>query len=386
MNEKQIAIIGCGLVGGSLALALRRRRPDWTVVAIDTPERVPSIIDANVADHVAPIDDIGEILPESSVVFLATTVDIILEQIPRIAGHLSPGAIVSDVGSTKVQIVDLARAHIPDGVSFIGGHPIAGSEKSGVTAADPLLFKDKPYILCPDPSTPGDALLTLIDIIDDLSAVPITLDPAEHDEMLAMTSHVPHLLAIAIVRAAMEDDQAHDLLESIAGRGFLDLTRIAGSDFHMWGSILETNKEAIGKAFDRIADSINTVRNSMNSGNLEELWQEVSAARRAMDIESATRIRKPDLRLHIDYWDEQLMKALGKRLDAVKKLGKVKKDYAAPVYDSDRERRVMAERMRLASSLGIPESLVESVFESIIDHCRTSQLKGEGNRKPASVS
>ena len=385
MNEKQITVIGCGLIGGSLALALRRSRPDRTVVAIDLPDRLPSIIDADVADRVAPIDDLDRILPDSGIVFLATTVDTILELIPYIAQHISPGTIVSDVGSTKVQIVESAKVHMPEGTFFIGGHPIAGSEKSGAAAADPLLFKGKPYILCPDPTTPGEALLSLIDIIDDISAVPVTLDADEHDEMLAMTSHVPHLLAISLVRAAMENDQSHGLLDSIAGRGFLDLTRIAGSDFHMWSSILETNKKAVDRAFDRVVESINTVRSSMDSGNLETVWQEVSTARRAMDSESATRVRKPDLRLHIDYWDEQLMKALGKRLEAVKKLGKVKKDYAVPVYDSDRERRLMVERLKIASALGVPESLVEQVFEAIIRHCRGSQLDNSKGGKPSPV-
>ena len=92
-----------------------------------------------------------------------------------------------------------------------------------------------------------------------------------------------------------------------------------------------------------------------------------------MNVDSSTRVRKVDLRTHIDHWDEQLMKALGKRLSAVSKLGKVKHDYRTPVYDSERERRMMSDRLAWASSLGLPPDLVERLFETIIDHCRTSQ-------------
>lgn len=379
MPEQKVAVVGCGLVGGSICLALRRRRPDWKIVALDLADRVPAIVSAGVADVVAPVEELVGHLNDSAVVILAAPVHVLLEQLNTIGPHLREGTIVSDVGSTKQEIVKRARSCLPQGIHFIGGHPIAGSEKAGAENADPLIFKGRPYVLCPESGTPVDAILTMIDIVDDLGAVPITLEAEEHDDVLAVVSHVPHLLAIALVDAATAADATHGLMKLIVGRGFLDSTRIAAADYDVWESILETNRQSVNEALDRFEESIRRVRRSFDAGHLRALWNEVSLSRRRLAWGSAEGSRKHDLRARIDAADERLLKALGERLRCVERMGQLKRESTDSVYDPVRERLMMLERQKLACSLDLPTVLVEELFERILSHSRRIQVR------PASV-
>jgi prephenate dehydrogenase len=172
------------------------------------------------------------------------------DTLSAIKPFLKENAIVTDAGSTKNKI--MARAHdlMPPGAYFIGGHPMAGAERSGVEAADPLLFSDRVYALCPYRDTPPDVFLTLLELVESLGAVPVTIDPEEHDRILAMVSHLPHFIAVALMHAAMADDAEHGMLEKMAGRGFLDITRLAASNYLMWKGIMTTNAEAISEALE----------------------------------------------------------------------------------------------------------------------------------------
>lgn len=373
MTEKRITVIGCGLIGGSICLALKRKRPELQIVALDLPERIAAISEAGVADIVGTLDQAEKYLPQSSLVILATPVEKILELLTQIGPLLAPGTIVTDVGSTKALIVNEAKKHLPEQVSFIGGHPIAGMEHSGVEAADPLLFKGKVFMLCPSTDTPSKDLLYLIDLAEDLFAIPVTIEAEEHDRFMAMISHVPQLMAVALVDAALKDDSTHGLLDMIVGRGFLDITRIAASDFAVWKGILGSNKAAIESALDRLEGSLDELRHNLGEHGLEAMWQKVSARRRKMSLENLPRLRQPELRKLIDRYDEQLLKALGNRLRVAKKIGQLKADQRAPVHDPDRERRLIAERLKWAEALGLDPDLVKTLFESIMENSRRVQ-------------
>lgn len=373
MSKEQIAVIGCGLIGGSLSQALKQKRPSSRIVGIDRQELLPAIEEASVAHEVVGLDKMNAVLPECTVVILATPVEVILQQLQEIAPFLNPGTVVSDVGSTKTEIMERARATMPAGVHFVGGHPIAGSEQSGVAASDPLLFKDRAYVLCPFQDTPPSALITLLDIVDDVMALPVTLDPEEHDRVIALTSHVPQLLAIGLVHAATTDDATHGLLELLAGKGFLDLTRVAASDFAVWRGILETNRRSIFDALGRLEGSLALIREKMSTDRLQDVWEIAHQKRRKMGLESISRPRKPDLRRLVDRWDEQILRALGNRLRVVDKIGALKKNRNDSVYDPDRERRLLLERKKWAKSLAIPEDLVDELFSVIMKHSKKLQ-------------
>jgi prephenate dehydrogenase len=364
----KITIIGCGLIGGSIALALKRRRTDCTVACLDLPERIPAIREAGVSDQIGTMDEAASHVPESSVVVLATPVQSVLNTISNISPFLRENAIVTDVGSTKKRIMMEAPGLLPAGVHFIGGHPMAGSEHSGVEAADPLLFSDRVYALCPYPDTPPDALLTLLDLVESLLATPITIDPDEHDRIMAMVSHLPQLISVALMHAAQAGDAEHGMLDKLAGKGFLDMTRLAASNYGIWKGILETNQEAIEHAIDRFGKSLSFLSERMLQDDAEIAWEKAGSRRRKMGPESLARPRKNDLRSMVDRCDKQFLTALGHRIDIVRKIGKLKMNQAAPVVDPEREKRLLLQRKEWGKSLGLPTEMVEELFAVILKH------------------
>lgn len=373
MVETKVTVVGCGLIGGSLCLALKRSHPDWQITALDRSERVPAIVEAGIADRYGSIEEAEDHLPESSLVILATPVEVILEQLEQVAPYLREGTIVTDVGSVKAPIMERAREVLPDGVCFIGGHPIAGSEVSGVQAADPLVFKERIYVLCPSLDTPAEALLTLIEMAEDLLAWPVTIEPEEHDRVMAMVSHVPQLLSVALFKAAVDDDTGHGMLDLLAGRGFLGLTRLAASDFKVWNGILQTNMPSIRRAFDRLEASLETLRFEMDRGELARLWEPLSQRRREMGLERLPRMRLPEWRQLIDRCDEEILRALSHRIRVASRIGELKRHRDSPVSDPDRERRMMAKRHLWAKTLDVPTGLVDELFGIIMKYSRQTQ-------------
>jgi len=381
----KITIIGCGLIGGSIALALKRRRPGHSIACLDLPERLPAIREAGIADQVGTMEDIAEHVPQSSMVIVATPVQSVLETIKLLRSFLSEKTIVTDVGSTKKKIMAEAQQLMPPGVHFIGGHPMAGSERSGVEAADPLLFSDRVYALCPYPDTPPDALLSVMDLVESLLALPITLDPEEHDRIMAMVSHLPQLVSVALMQAARAEDAEHAMLDKIAGRGFLDMTRLAASDYGIWKGILETNQEAIRQAVDLFNKSLSNLNGGMPEDNVALAWEQAGRHRRKMAPDSLARPRKHDLRSMVDRYDKQILSALGHRIDAVRRIGKLKMNQASPVTDPDRERRMMIQREEWGKSLGLPQDLIAELFSVIVKH--SSRIQAEKNSyQPSAVS
>ncbi len=364
----KITIIGCGLIGGSMALALRRRRPEIALACLDLPERLPAIREAGVADQIGTLHDIESHIPESSIVILATPVQAVLETIARLNPFLGKNTVVTDAASTKKQIMAEAQKLLPKGVHFIGGHPMAGSERSGVEAADPLLFSDRVYALCPYPDSPPEALLLLMDLAESLLALPITVDPEEHDRIMAIVSHLPQIISVALMHSAMAGDAEHAMLDKLAGRGFLDMTRLAASEIGIWRGILETNRDAICEAASRFTASLAILSSGLPGLEAETAWEQAGRRRRKMGPESLPRPRKNDLRSMIDRCDKQILSALGRRIEIARKIGKLKVNQAAPVVDPDRERRMMAPRREWATSLSLPQDLVEELFAVILKH------------------
>ena len=366
--SKKITIVGCGLIGGSIALALKALRGEWEVVCLDRSERIPALRDAGVAEETGTFDDVGRYVPESALVVLATPIHVILDQLERLSAHLQPGTIVTDVGSTKARIMEAAGRLMPPGTHFVGGHPMAGSARSGVEAADPLLFSERIYMLCPHPDTPPEVMVRMIDFVQGLQAWPFTIDPQEHDRITAMTSHVPQLIAVALMHAALGADAAHGLLDLTAGRAFMDMTRIAASDLGVWRGVLETNTEAIGESLARFERSLSLLREAVRAGDAALVWERASSARRRMGLDTLPRPRKTDLRGLIDRQDRQILTALGQRMRLVRKIGKLKAGQASPVVDPERERLLIGQRVEWARALGLPADLIDELFSVILRH------------------
>ncbi len=235
-----VAILGVGLIGGSLGQVLKARRLALRVVGIGrSPERLDQAVALGAIDQ--GFLDLRAGLAGADLVVLGTAVSHILEVLPAVLRLAPPGAVVTDVGSTKTEIVRRA-----DGAPlFVGSHPMAGSERTGVEAATPLLFQDATWALTPVASTDPGALRRLQRFAQELGARTLVLSPEDHDAMVAVTSHLPHVLSAALMRQAADARLLHPETARLAAGSFADLTRIAASSPEIWRDVCLSNRDAV---------------------------------------------------------------------------------------------------------------------------------------------
>ena len=236
------AIVGLGLMGGSLALALRRAGWASRITAVARrPETLAAAYAAGAIDDGAT-DLASAGLGEADAIVLATPVRTLLRQLPEVGRLARPGAVILDLGSTKAAVC-AAMERLPEGVHPIGGHPMCGKETGGFAAAEADLFEGTTFVLCPLPRTPAAALATATSLAEAVGARVQLLDPAEHDRAVAAISHLPYLAAAGLVDAVAAGDDP--LALSLAASGFRDTTRVAASDVDMMLDILLTNRAAV---------------------------------------------------------------------------------------------------------------------------------------------
>lgn len=256
---KRLAIIGVGLIGGSLALALRARGAVGEVVGIGRGEAnlrrgvELGVIDRYSLDPCAGVKD-------ADLVFLATPVCTIAGILGQIAPYLAPGSIVTDGGSAKEEIVAACEPLMPEGTFFIGGHPIAGTEHSGVEAAFATLYDNRRCILTPTGLTAPTALATVVKMWEMAGSEVVLMDVHKHDRVLAAISHLPHMVAYSLVNSVGGYDRFDENILRYSAGGFRDFTRIASSDPVMWRDIALMNREAILEMMDFFAGSLADLR------------------------------------------------------------------------------------------------------------------------------
>jgi len=261
---RRVAIAGIGLIGGSIALAIRDRWPSAHIVGIDTP---------SVLTHARTSGAIDDGLPSMAALDAADLVVLaapvrqnarLLTQLPERVAH---EALLTDVGGTKRDIVGAAR-RLPSGARFIGGHPIGGAERGGFGFARRDLFENRPWILTPVPGTDAGALSALRTFVTALGARPVVMEPEEHDRVMAFVSHLPQLAASALMDT-VGGAVARDGL-AVAGRGLADTTRLASSPADVWRDICATNADAISGALDLLIDRLNDLRADLHRGDALE--------------------------------------------------------------------------------------------------------------------
>lgn len=244
-RRRSVAIVGLGLMGGSLALALKAAGHQGRLIGI---ARRPSTLHA--AQALGAIDDADSDLSAVSaadLVILATPVRTLLRQIPEVTQHMQPGALLLDLGSTK-QTVCAALALTPPALQVLGGHPMCGKETSGLEVAEATLYQDKTFVLCPLSRTSPTSLATGLALIEALGARPLVMEPARHDRLVATISHLPYLLAAALVNLTSQVGADDAEVWQVAASGFRDTSRLAGSDPAMMLDILLTNRPAVRAA------------------------------------------------------------------------------------------------------------------------------------------
>lgn len=291
-NLTRVAIIGTGLMGGSLALALMEISAVEKVtgydVSVDTRQRAREL---GVCDSVAETP--GEAVEDCDVLFVATPLGSMVNLLDSLAGELRKGVIVSDLGSTKKQITGAIQDVLPEGVHYVGGHPMTGSEQCGVESARAELFMDQYYILTPTVKTDAGAFSSIHRLLTEMGARVISMDPESHDLAMATISHVPHMLALLLMEMAVRQRKNIKNLFTIAAGGFRDMTRIAESNPQMWMDICDENREFIVERLLEYGISIAEMVDVLEGGDRERLaamFENAGMARRELAEEAGKRL------------------------------------------------------------------------------------------------
>ena len=269
---ERLAIIGAGLIGSSLARAVSVYMPEVSLTLIDQDTDVVARASAlNLAQSVTT--DISR-ASDTDLVVLATPVGAMGTVAEKLKPYLRPGTIVSDVGSVKKTVIDQVAPHMPEGVTFIAGHPVAGTEQSGPEAGFAALFKGRWCILCPQSNSPVGDIAVLTEFWEGLGARVEVMDAAHHDLVLAITSHVPHLIAYNIVGTAsdLESVTESEVIKYSAG-GFRDFTRIAASDPTMWRDVFLANKDAVLEMLGRFSEDLTALQRAIRWGEGDTLFE-----------------------------------------------------------------------------------------------------------------
>ena len=278
---ERVAIIGIGVIGGSLALAWKERRPELHVTGYDQPEILGDATHQGIIDH--PASSIEEAADHADAVVLAVPLDKINSVLRSLAPHISPHTIVTDVGSVKQPVIDAANRLLPDHVCFVGGHPMTGSELSGLDGADAFLFENAHYVLCPNGSDDLDQFEMLTSLIEGTGARVLSMDASEHDRIVASVSHLPQLVATALVNVIARQQNTNPLTLQLAAGGFRDMTRIASSPFKMWASVLERNRSNVDQALSEMIADLDFIRYQIREEedlqSLCQLFEEAFAVR-----------------------------------------------------------------------------------------------------------
>jgi prephenate dehydrogenase len=270
----EIAILGMGLIGGSVG---KRLTGSHSVTAYDRdPDATHRGLVLGAATRAAV--SVAEAVGMADVVVVAVPVDAMPELFAEIEAHAPAGAVITDVGSTKGAVVKAGAALFGD--RFVGGHPMAGSERHGVDAADDELFEDAWWILTPTQETSSAAYRTVAALAGDCGARPIAVAPDVHDALIARLSHVPQLAASAVVQMASGDVDNESLL-GLAANGFRDVTRIAASDPDMWVAIVRSNREAILEALGQLENVLGDFRTTIERGDWPALHGALRRSRAA---------------------------------------------------------------------------------------------------------
>lgn len=281
---KKITIIGVGLIGGSLGLALKEKKANFKIVGIDKQEIIEKAIARGAIDEGTVNLEKG--IKEADIVIIATPVKTILNILTQINPSLKKGCVVTDTGSTKKQIVEKANEVLSKDVFFIGGHPMAGSEEYGIDSANSHLFQDKTYILTPTKKSNLIAIEKISSLIKMIGAKGLILDSLEHDRIVGTVSHLPQIMAVSLVNMVSEliQKENNNNYFKAVGEGFKDTTRIASSSYKMWEDICETNQENIVKMIQEFRNYLGVIEDKLknNPNSLKEEFQKASKLREAL--------------------------------------------------------------------------------------------------------
>ncbi len=256
----RIAILGVGLIGGSLGMAWRRAGVAREIIGIDVAP-LDNAVALGAVDRI--VSDPAEGLAQADVIVLGAPVGTIVSQAAELARHVRPGAVVTDVGSTKLEIVRAWEAHLPDGACFVGGHPIFGREVGGVQNGSPDLPLGSRYVLTPGERATPESVDLVRSLAEAAGARVAIMRPEEHDARVAVSSHLPQLVATALASAALDAEERIGGVLELTATGFADTTRIARSPAGLWTDIFLTNSVSLRSALLIFRESLDALERAL---------------------------------------------------------------------------------------------------------------------------
>lgn len=269
LQNAQVTLVGLGLMGGSLALKLKSARLCRSVTAL--VRREEAVLEAQRAGAVdRATTDPALALQDADLVVFSTPVRILIAQLKDYVPFFKPGAVITDMGSTKREIL-AALAQLPPHLFPLGSHPMCGKEVSGLAAADPALYQGATWVLSPLPQTPPPALALVRALAEAVGARPIILEAGRHDKLAATISHAPYLLATALVLAAQEVAREDEAVWQMAATGFKDTSRLAASSVQMMQDILLTNPAEVAAMLKRVRGQLSVLEEKILAGDEAEL-------------------------------------------------------------------------------------------------------------------
>lgn len=305
MELNTFGFVGLGLIGGSLALALRRSWPGCRIIAYSrTPATTRQALEQNIIDSICESPSDTQ-FSDCDCVFLCAPVGSNIAALKLLKDIVRPDCILTDVGSVKTDIHLAAHELGLDG-RFIGGHPMTGSEKSGLSSAQAHLFENAYYIITPSAGTPRETVEIYRNLASSIGAIPLVLDYRQHDYATAAVSHLPHLIAVSLVNTVHDLDSKEELMKMIAAGGFKDITRIASSSPEMWEPICISNGENISRIMDTFIKLLEDTRTAMASGDGKAIYRAFERSREYRDSFSSSSLGsiKKTYRIYCDVVDE----------------------------------------------------------------------------------
>jgi prephenate dehydrogenase len=264
----RVTVLGTGLIGGSFALAVRQQFPEIEITGWDREEVLAAAAARGAVQRTST--KIGDAVRGADLVYIGLPVGVAMDLLPVIAAHAAPGALVTDACGTKTAICREAGQHFTGGARFLGGHPVAGKETSGISNADAGLFRGATYALVGREDDADPRVRKFVALVRALGAEPKWCDAETHDWALGIVSHLPQLVSVALARVVLDETDETGLPVSLAGSGLRDTMRLAGSPYGAWRDVCLTNRDNIARALDRVAQAIEHLRTSLTSRELED--------------------------------------------------------------------------------------------------------------------
>lgn len=305
MKPEVIGFIGLGLIGGSIAKAIHRVSPEIRLIACDRDtESLTAALSEGVISEAS--DDISESFSNCDIIFMCAPVSVNVKNLSILKKIIKPDCILTDVGSVKTSMHEAVHAEGLSG-QFVGGHPMAGSEKSGYASASDRLLENAYYVLTPSKSSPAFMKDIMVELVNSIVSIPIVLSCHEHDHIVSAISHLPHIIAYTLVNLVRESDNPDGLMRMLAAGGFKDITRIASSSPIMWQSICSENQGPLMEMLEDYISRLNRIGQLIQADDKDALLEQFGLAKDYRDdipVSKAQSIIKSIHEIYVDIIDE----------------------------------------------------------------------------------